>query len=148
MVCAIGIYLLPQHSAVLQVAFVASIASKLSDTFGSELGKAFGKTAYLITSLRLVPRGTEGAVSLEGTVAGVAASAVIAALAQALGLLQQPQAAALCVAAAFAATTIESYIGAVFQDAVPWLSNELVNLIMTLIGAAIAAAAATALGIV
>jgi len=41
------------------------------------------------------------------------------------------------VAAAFVATTAESYIGATFQDNYPWLTNELVNLINTVIGAAV-----------
>ncbi|KAJ1417230.1 integral membrane protein DUF92-domain-containing protein, partial [Ochromonadaceae sp. CCMP2298] len=137
MVCAMGTYLLPQFAQPLRVAYVASMATKLSDTCGSEIGKAYGKTTYLITSLKRVPPGTEGAVSLEGTLAGVAGSALIAGLGLALGVIEGVDA-AVCVFAAFLATTAESYIGAVFQDKVSWLTNELVNLIMTVIGAAIA----------
>ena len=48
----------------LQVGFVASICSKLSDTVSSEVGKAYGRTTYLATTFERVPRGTEGAVSL------------------------------------------------------------------------------------
>lgn len=55
---------------VLQTAFVASFGSKLSDTVSSEVGKGYGKTTYLVTTLQRVPPGTEGAVSLEGTLAG------------------------------------------------------------------------------
>jgi len=47
--------------------------------------QAYGKTTYLITSLQLVPRGTEGAVSLEGTAAGLAAALLYAAVALGLG---------------------------------------------------------------
>jgi uncharacterized membrane protein len=36
-----------------------------------QVGKAYGKTTYLITTFERVPAGTEGAVSLEGTLAGV-----------------------------------------------------------------------------
>ncbi len=43
--------------------------------------QAYGKTTYLITSLERVPRGTEGAVSLEGTLAGLAAAAFTAGIA-------------------------------------------------------------------
>ena len=45
-------------------------------------------------------------------------------------------------AAAFVATTAESFIGAVWQapGKLPWLSNELVNLANTVIGAAVAVA--------
>lgn len=40
--------------------------------------QAYGRTTYLITTLKTVPRGTEGAVSLEGTAAGIAAAALFA----------------------------------------------------------------------
>ena len=50
-------------------------AVKLSDTTASEVGKAYGRTTYMSTPpFKPVPRGTEGAVSLEGTVAGIGAS--------------------------------------------------------------------------
>ncbi|CAI7834601.1 unnamed protein product [Closterium sp. NIES-53] len=67
--------------AVWQLGYVASFATKLSDTAGSEIGKAFGKRTFLVTSFQPVPRGTEGAVSLEGTLAGLAAAVVLSAAA-------------------------------------------------------------------
>lgn len=76
-----------------QVGFVASFASKLADTTSSEIGKAYGQTTYLVTTLQRVPRGTEGAVSAEGTAAGVVAAAAVAGMAVALG---QASAMALC----------------------------------------------------
>lgn len=137
MACAIGTYLFPQHASLCRIGYVAAIASKLSDTFGSELGKAFGNNTYLITSLKMVPKGTEGAVSVEGTLWGVVGSILIAILSSAVGVIPRGFApVAVCILAAFIATTAESYIGAVFQnDKRPWLSNELVNFAMTLIGA-------------
>ena len=65
---------------------MASFASKLSDTVSSEVGKAYGRTTYLATSFEVVPRGTEGAVSLEGTLAGVAAAVLFSVIS--LGLNQ------------------------------------------------------------
>lgn len=47
--------------------------------------QAYGKTTYLSTNLQRVPRGTEGAVSLEGTAAGILAALLFAALAVAVG---------------------------------------------------------------
>ena len=85
--------------------------------------------------MKLVPRGTEGAVSLEGTVSGVVGSILIAAVSLAVGILPSWSAAGICVLAAFIATTLESYIGATFQNKISWLNNELVNLFMTTIGA-------------
>lgn len=60
--CAIAGSIWPTWQPYLAIAFVASLATKLSDTTASEIGKAYGKTTYLITTLRQVPRGTEGAV--------------------------------------------------------------------------------------
>lgn len=47
--------------------------------------QAYGKTTFLITNLSKVPRGTEGAISLEGTAAGATAALGFSALAIALG---------------------------------------------------------------
>ena len=40
---------------LLLVGFSASFAAKLADTFGSEIGKRYGRTTVLITTLRRVP---------------------------------------------------------------------------------------------
>ena len=45
-----------------------------------------------------------------------------------------------CAVAAFVATTCESWLGASVQGNVAWLTNEVINFINTLIGAAVAAA--------
>lgn len=141
MICAILTYLVPQYKEIFQLGFVASMATKLSDTTASEIGKAFGKTTYLVTTFQRVPRGTEGAVSLEGTIAGIAASIVITLLGVAVNLIPTSQV-GFCIVAAFIANFMESYIGAVAQDKIPWLTNELVNFINTAIGAVIAIALA------
>jgi len=85
--CALAMEKWPQHAALLSVGYVSSMATKLSDTFQSEIGKAFGKRCFLITTLKPVPRGTEGAVSLEGYAAGVVGSLIIAAYAVAVKLV-------------------------------------------------------------
>ncbi|MBD2326309.1 TIGR00297 family protein [Alkalinema sp. FACHB-956] len=125
---------------LLLLAYTASMATKLSDTCASEIGKAYGKRTFLITTLKPVPRGTEGAVSLEGTIAGIMASLVIALVGWGLGLVphQYPIGIAICVLAAFVATNLESVIGATLQTQFSWLTNELVNVINTLIGALVA----------
>ncbi len=45
-------------------------------------------TRYLVTTMSTVPCGTEGAVSLEGTLAGLLASVILSAVACALNLVQ------------------------------------------------------------
>lgn len=135
MICAILTYVLPEYAELLKVGYVASLATKLSDTFGSEIGKAYGKTTYLITNLKRVPKGTEGAVSVEGTVAGVVGSIMMIIAAYSLSLISTPSQAIACIVAAFIATTVESFIGASWQQG--WLTNELVNFINTTIGAVV-----------
>ena len=93
--------------------------------------------------MKLVPRGTEGAVSLEGTLSGIAGSILIALVSLALGVIPTWTAAFICVLAAFIATTAESFIGAILQNKVSWLNNELVNLLMTTIGAVVGIALAS-----
>ncbi len=152
--CAIAVLLaqremLPIFSAatipLFHLGYVASFSTKLSDTTASEVGKAYGKRTFLITTLRPVPPGTEGAVSLEGTLAGVAGSIVLAAIAWAVGLITLPGV-GLCVVAAFVATTLESVIGATLQEQIPWLTNEWVNVANTTLGAIFAMSLAYGFG--
>jgi uncharacterized protein (TIGR00297 family) len=145
--CALGVgfinsgFLLPSPQSLvlspqslLLLGYVASFSTKLSDTCASEVGKAYGKSTFLITTLQPVPRGTEGAVSLEGTLAGVGGSIAIAIVAWAVGLINL-LGIVWCVLAAFIATNLESLIGATLQSQYTWLTNEVVNILNTLIGA-------------
>ena len=145
--CALGTLVWPERAAALRIAFVASLATKLSDTCASEIGKAYGKTTYLITTFKLVPPGTEGAVSAEGTAAGALGSLVLAAYGVASGLISAA-AAVPCIVAAFVATNVESLIGASAQDRFAWLTNEVVNFIMTVVGAVVAVPVAALMGLV
>ncbi|KAG8055562.1 hypothetical protein GUJ93_ZPchr0001g32733 [Zizania palustris] len=95
--------------------FVASFCTKLSDTVSSEIGKAYGRTTYLVTTFKVVRRGTEGAISLEGTLAGILASIILASVGYVLGQVNVSQG-AVCVLASQIANYCESYIGATLQD--------------------------------
>jgi uncharacterized protein (TIGR00297 family) len=68
-------------------AFVAALAAGGSDTAASEIGKAWGRRTYLVPTFRLVPPGTPGAVSLEGTAAGLIGAFGLGALGVAFGLI-------------------------------------------------------------
>jgi len=133
--CALGTLVAPPpYQQLLLLGYVASFSTKLSDTCASEVGKAYGKRTFLITTLQPVPRGTEGAVSLEGTLAGVLGSVAIALVGWAVGLVSLTGV-GLCVLAALVATNLESVIGATLQSELNWLTNEVVNILNTLIGA-------------
>jgi uncharacterized protein (TIGR00297 family) len=121
--------------------YVASLSTKLADTFASEIGKAYGKTTFLITTLQRVEPGTEGAVSAEGTAASVVGGLLLSLYGYAVGLIDTP-AIAISTIAAFLATMAESLIGATLQEkkGFEWMTNEVVNFFNTLIGAGLAIA--------
>ena len=137
--CALATMAYPARSALLRMCFVCAFATKLSDTCASEIGKAYGTKTYMITTLRECKPGDEGGVSLEGTAAGVGGSIALTLFATLIGVISGSAVLPLLLAA-FIATNIESLIGAAAQDDYKWLTNEVVNFIMTVIGAALAAA--------
>ncbi|KAG8386462.1 hypothetical protein BUALT_Bualt03G0151200 [Buddleja alternifolia] len=122
-----------------QLGFVASFCTKLSDTVSSEIGKAYGKTTYLITTFKIVPRGTEGAVSVEGTFAGVLASILLASVGCFLGQISVPEV-IICVIASQIANVGESIIGAALQEkeGFRWLNNDAVNVVNISMGSILA----------
>jgi uncharacterized protein (TIGR00297 family) len=119
--------------------YVSSLATKLSDTFASEIGKAYGKTTFLITTLERVEPGTEGAISLEGTIASVVGGSLLTLYGWSVGLIVT-KAIPISILAAFVATNLESWLGATVQgkDDWKWMTNEVINFLNTLIGAILA----------
>jgi uncharacterized protein (TIGR00297 family) len=128
------------YRLLFSLAFAAAFATAAADTCSSEIGQLLGRRTFLITTLKPVPRGTEGAVSLEGTLAGIAASLVLGALGAAVGLYPWPGVAVVAVAA-FLGTTFESLAGAALESR-GLLDNEALNFLNTLVGALTAAALA------
>lgn len=129
---------IPSH--LLLLGYVASMATKLSDTFASEIGKAYGKTTYLITTMQRVQPGTEGAVSVEGTAASLVGGLLLSLIGYGLGLVPTFPAVLISTVAAFIATNIESVLGATLQEkeGFKWMTNEVINFVNTFIGASLA----------
>ena len=69
------------------LAFTAALATATMDTAGSEIGPLYGRRTISLRTFREVPPGTDGAVSLEGTLAGLAAASILAVVALAGGLV-------------------------------------------------------------
>ena len=116
------------------VAFVASIGAAFADTAESEIGQLFSRTSRLITTLQKVPPGTDGAISLPGTLAGVGAASLTTILALVLGMLETPASAFIVATAAFVGTIADSLIG----DLTPRVGNEPTNVLCTLVAALLA----------
>jgi uncharacterized protein (TIGR00297 family) len=127
---------LTDHPVLFGMAFAGAFATAAADTASSEIGQVIGRRTFLLTNFRPVPRGTEGAVSVEGTLAGILASAVIGGLGALTGLY--PWIAVLpIVVAAFVGTTFESLVGAALEKR-QLLDNEALNFLNTLVGALVA----------
>jgi len=137
MACALFLALTP-HPVLFGLALAGAFATAASDTASSEIGQLLGRRTFLLTTFRPVPRGTEGAVSVEGTLAGVIASLVIGGLGALLGLYPWLGVAFVAVAA-FVGTTFESLVGAALEKR-NLLDNEALNFLNTLVGALVAAA--------
>ncbi|WP_420063645.1 DUF92 domain-containing protein [Prochlorococcus marinus] len=116
---------------ILLIGFAASFSAKLADTFGSEVGKRWGRRTFLITSFKKVKPGTDGAISLEGTLASLLGCFLMTLVMMFLSFVSSAQEFAIVVIAGFISTLVESVIGATIQSRFNWLSNELVNSFQT-----------------
>lgn len=122
------------------LAMTAALVSGSSDTVASEIGKAWGTRTYLFPTFKSVRPGTSGAVSLEGTGAGVVAALALAAVASWFGLIGSAGLWIVTVAATVGAF-VESWLGATFE-ASGILDNDMLNFINTALAVACAVALA------
>jgi uncharacterized protein (TIGR00297 family) len=124
------------HPEAARLAFVAALVTAGSDTIASEIGKAFGRRTFSITSFSRVPAGTSGAMSLEGTAAGVLGALGLAAGGAALGLVPAAVLPVLVIGAT-AGALVESWLGATLEGP-GILNNDVLNFINSAAGIAVA----------
>ncbi|WP_224334559.1 DUF92 domain-containing protein [Haloprofundus halobius] len=124
-------------------AFAGSLATAMSDTLSSEVGGLFD-TPRLITTLRRVEPGTDGAVTWQGELAGLVGAALVAAVAALLLPLDPPLVGAVIVAlGGVGGMTVDSLLGATVEG--DRVGNQAVNFLATLSGAAVSVALASVL---
>ena len=128
------------HPTAATLAFVAALVAGGGDTIASEIGKAYGRRTFSVTTFRPVRPGTSGAMSLEGTVAGLVGAALLGGVAITLGLLAASSL-LLIVIAATVGSLVESWLGATLEEP-GILNNDLLNFINTTVAAAVAVTAA------
>lgn len=149
--CAVGFclalaYKLTAGNPLAGAAFVASFATAAADTAGTEAGSLYGKNAVLPVSLRKVPPGTPGAVSLQGTAASVLAALILGFFGWLVGLVATVALALTVAAAAFLSAWLESVLGAV-PKVEKTLGNEGMNVLNTTTGALLCLILAGILGL-
>lgn len=138
------------HAAGLArtAALVAALSEATADTLSSEFGEVLGGMPRLITTGRPAPAGTDGAVSLVGSLAGAAGAAtvILAALPALAGARPDqprtdPRVALSALATgvgAMAGLFFDSLLGATVEQR-GWLNNDAVNFLSTAVAAVIAA---------
>ncbi|MCA9756386.1 MAG: DUF92 domain-containing protein [Candidatus Eisenbacteria bacterium] len=121
---------------LLWAAFVGSFAAAASDTTSSEIGQLYGKRTVSLRTLRAVPVGTEGAVSLEGLLGGLVAAGILGVLGGVLGLLAPIGVLAVTIGG-FLGNLLESLVGSWGRRMLPHGGLNFAN---TVVGAGLSAA--------
>ncbi|HUV71059.1 MAG TPA: DUF92 domain-containing protein [Terracidiphilus sp.] len=108
---------------------LAALAEAAADTASSEVGQVLGGRPRMITTLRRVEPGTDGGVSLAGTLAGMVAAAIVAAA----GTLALKGGSLMfwigCAGGVFG-LLFDSLLGATIEER-GWLNNDAVNFLST-----------------
>jgi uncharacterized protein (TIGR00297 family) len=152
---------LDKVSVTLSLAALGALAVAAADTWATEIGTLYGGTPRSLLTLRPVPPGSSGGVSIAGSLAMIAGAAFVAGVAHALDLTDDL---ALVIVAGVAGAIADSLLGAVVQErrwcaacdrgseqrvhncgsstrlvgGREWMDNDMVNLIATFVGAAVA----------
>lgn len=108
---------------------LAALAEAAADTVSSEVGQVLGGRPWMLTTLRRVEPGTDGAISAAGTLAGIAAAAAVTAAGTwtCNGDLRMFL---LNFAGAVFGLFFDSLLGATVERA-GWLNNDAVNFLST-----------------
>jgi uncharacterized protein (TIGR00297 family) len=125
-----------QGLLLAETAMLAALGEAAADTLASELGEVFGGVPRLVTTWRPVAPGTDGGVTVAGTLAGVTGAAVVIAVG-ALVLRLSAGLGAVVLAAAIVGLIVDSLLGAIIERR-GWMNNDAVNFCSTLAAAALA----------
>lgn len=115
------------------VGFVSALAAATADTVSSEVGQWLGGEPFLITNFARVRPGTNGAISVQGTLSGILAACLLSLLALQLRVISQTQFWIVQIAGLVGNLT-DSFLGASVEGA-DGIDNETVNFLNTLAGA-------------
>jgi uncharacterized protein (TIGR00297 family) len=108
---------------------LAAFAEAAADTASSEFGQVFGGSPRMITTMRKVDPGTDGAITIAGTLAGIVAAVLVAA-AGTYALSGDRTMFWLSCAGGVFGLLFDSLLGATVENA-GWLNNDAVNFLST-----------------
>jgi uncharacterized protein (TIGR00297 family) len=111
--------------------YVGAVATAAADTLASEIGVT-GGVPYMITTLKKVPIGTNGGVTLTGESVALLGGLVISIVALLLKVIT-PEMAIICTLAGFFGTNLDSLVGATLENK-GFLGNAGTNLLATVGG--------------
>ena len=138
--CALPVVWLPKFSGVLLLAAMAALAEAAADTVSSELGQATASSAYMITDFRPAAIGTNGAISVEGTLSGCIAASIVAWASAFAGIVPW-QWTPIVALAGVGGMFLDSVLGATWENAGK-MGNDSVNFVSTVFAADLALVAA------
>ncbi|MFQ5892001.1 MAG: TIGR00297 family protein [Candidatus Methanofastidiosia archaeon] len=119
--------------------YLGAVSTAMADTVGGEIGRLSKKDPYLITNLKKVPTGTEGAISLLGLLAELAISAFVGVLAVVLKMesleFSGLEVVLSATTAGFLGAKMDSILGATLETKLSWWENNQTNFWATAFGA-------------
>ena len=128
-----GVFVQP----VFIVMYVGCVATAAADTMASEIGVT-GGIPYMITTLRKVPIGTNGGVTMTGELVALGGSFVVSLVALGLQVIS-PWMLVICTITGFVGTNLDSLVGALLENK-GFLGNAGTNFLATLGGGVFAVA--------
>lgn len=131
--CALPVLWFPEFSDLLLAAAMAALAEAAADTVSSEIGQGSARGAYLIVGLRSVPLGTNGGVSLVGTLSGIVAACLIAWVSAVFDVVDWTWVPIIAIAGS-AGMIFDSFLGATWENA-GRMRNDVVNFVSTVFAA-------------
>jgi len=134
--CALTTIWLPQFSGVLLLAAMAALAEAAADTVSSEVGQATATSAYMITDFRPAAIGTNGAISVEGTLSGCIAASIVGWISAFFGIVPW-QWTPIVAISGVAGMFLDSVLGATWENAGK-MGNDSVNFVSTVFAADLA----------
>ena len=131
--CALPVIWFPEFSELLLTAAIAALCEAAADTVSSEIGQATARSAYMITDFRDVPIGTNGAISIEGTISGCVAASVISWISASYGIVDWRWTFVVAFAG-IGGMFLDSILGATWENAGK-LGNNSVNFVSNVFAA-------------